>query len=44
MPNLNLQNKFADFVKQTDKSKLEIQKSLDKLEILKKSLMQQYFG
>lgn len=44
MPNLNSQNEFADFVKQTDKSKLEIQKSLDKLEILKKSLMQQYFG
>ena len=44
LPPLNLQNEFADFVKQTDKSKLEIQKSLDKLEILKKSLMQQYFG
>ena len=44
VPNISLQNKFADFVKQTDKSKLEIQKSLDKLEILKKSLMQQYFG
>ena len=41
---ITLQNQFADFVKQTDKSKLEIQKSLDKLEILKKSLMQQYFG
>lgn len=44
MPPIELQNEFADFVKQTDKSKLEIQKSLDKLEILKKSLMQQYFG
>ena len=44
LPSLELQNEFADFVKQTDKSKLEIQKSLDKLEILKKSLMQQYFG
>lgn len=43
MPPIELQNEFADFVKQTDKSKLEIQKSLDKLEILKKSLMQQYF-
>ena len=44
VPPITLQNEFADFVKQTDKSKLEIQKSLDKLEILKKSLMQQYFG
>lgn len=38
------QMKFVNFKEQTDKSKLEIQKSLDKLEILKKSLMQQYFG
>lgn len=44
LPSIELQNEFADFVKQTDKSKLEIQKSLDKLEILKKSLMQKYFG
>ena len=44
LPPLNLQNQFATFVEQTSKSKLEIQKSLDKLEILKKSLMQQYFG
>ena len=44
IPPINLQNQFADFVKLTDKSKLEIQKSLDKLEILKKSLMQKYFG
>ena len=44
IPPINLQNQFADFVKLTDKSKLEIQKSIDKLEILKKSLMQQYFG
>lgn len=44
LPPITLQNQFADFVEQTDKSKLEIQKSLDKLEILKKSLMQKYFG
>ena len=43
-PNIELQNKFAAFVKQTDKSKLSIQQSLEKLETLKKSLMQQYFG
>ena len=35
---------FLSFVEQTDKSKLAIQKSIDKLETLKKSLMQQYFG
>ena len=44
LPPIEIQNQFADFVEQTDKSKLEIQKSLDKLEILKKSLMQKYFG
>lgn len=41
---IDLQNQFADFVQQVDKSKLAVQKSLDELEILKKSLMQQYFG
>ena len=41
---LAMQNEFVTFIKQTDKSKLAIQKSLDKLELLKKSLMQQYFG
>ncbi len=44
IPPLELQNKFATFVEQTDKSKLTIQASLDKLELLKKSLMQEYFG
>ena len=39
-----LQEQFAAFVEQTDKSKLAIQQSLDKLELLKKSLMQKYFG
>ena len=43
-PPIELQNQFAAFVEQIDKSKFEIQKSLEKLEILKKSLMQQYFG
>ena len=38
------QDQFAAFVEQTDKSKLAIQQSLDKLETLKKSLMQEYFG
>lgn len=44
LPPLQLQNQFAAFVTQVDKSKLAIQKSLDELETLKKSLMQQYFG
>ncbi|MBQ7937630.1 MAG: restriction endonuclease subunit S [Oscillospiraceae bacterium] len=39
-----LQNQFAAFVEQTEKTKAEVQKSLDELEILKKSLMQKYFG
>ena len=38
------QNEYADFVKQVDKSKFTVQQSLDKLEIIKKSLMQEYFG
>ena len=44
LPNVEVQNKFAKFAAQVDKSKLTIQQSLDKLEILKKALMQQYFG
>ena len=41
---IELQNEYAEFVKPTDKSKLAIQQSLNKLEFLKKSLMQKYFG
>ncbi len=44
MPPKELQIEFLEFIKQTDKSKLAIQQSLDKLETLKKALMQQYFG
>ena len=44
VPPMELQNQFAAFVEQTDKSKLAIQQSLEKLELLKKSLMQEYFG
>ena len=43
-PPIELQKQFATFVEQIDKSKLSIQQSLEKLEILKKTLMQQYFG
>ncbi len=38
------QDRFADFVTRVDKAKLAAQKSLQELETLKKSLMQQYFG
>ena len=44
VPPMELQEQFATFIKQTDKSKLAIQQSLDKLETLKRSLMQKYFG
>ena len=41
---LEQQALFTVFIEQTDKTKLLIQQSLDKLETLKKSLMQEYFG
>ncbi len=41
---MELQEQFAAFVKQTDKSKFEIKQSFEKLELLKKALMQKYFG
>lgn len=44
VPPIEEQTKFASFVEQTDKSKLAVQQGLQELEILKKSLMQQYFG
>lgn len=44
LPPIEQQREFLRFVEQTDKSKLAIQQSLDKLETLKKSLMQKYFG
>lgn len=44
VPPIVEQEQFAAFVEQTDKSKLTIQRSLDKLELLKKALMQKYFG
>lgn len=44
VPPMDEQNAFVGFVHQIDKSKLAIQKSLEKLEILKKALMQKYFG
>lgn len=44
VPPLTLQNQFADFVKQVDKSKSILQQELDKAQMLFDSLMQEYFG
>ena len=44
IPPMDIQQDFNTFVEQTDKSKLAIQQSLEKLETLKKALMQKYFG
>lgn len=44
VPPIVKQQEFAQFVNATDKSKMAVQKSLDELETLKKSLMQTYFG
>ena len=44
VPPLDLQNDFAAFVECVDQQKQTIQQSLDKLELMKKALMQEYFG
>ena len=44
LPPLSLQNQFAAFVEEVDKSKVEVQKALDQTQLLFDSLMQQYFG
>ena len=43
-PPIELQNQFADFVYQIDKSKVAVQKALDEAQLLFDSLMQEYFG
>ena len=43
VPPIELQNQFADFVKQTEKVKEKMQKSLDETQVLFDSLMQKYF-
>ena len=43
VPPLELQNQFADFVKQVDKSKVVVQKALNEAQTLFNSLMQEYF-
>ena len=44
LPPLELQQQFAAFVEQTDKSKVAVQKALDEAQLLFDSLMQEYFG
>lgn len=44
VPPIEMQNQFADFVKQREKTKTIINQSLEKLETLKKALMQEYFN
>ena len=44
VPDIELQNQFASFVEQVDKSKVAVQKSLDETQLLFDSLMQKYFG
>lgn len=41
---LELQNQFATFVERVDQQKQTVQQSLEKLELMKKALMQEYFG
>ena len=44
LPPLDLQEQFAAFVEQTDKSKVAVQKALDEAQLLFDSMMQKYFG
>lgn len=44
LPPIDLQCQFTNFIQQVDKVKSSIKQSLEKLETLKKSLMQEYFG
>jgi len=44
IPPIPLQNQFAAFVERIDQQKQTVQQSLEKLELMKKALMQEYFG
>ncbi len=44
LPPLSLQNDFSTFVERVDQQKQTVQQSLEKLELMKKVLMQEYFG
>lgn len=43
-PPIEIQNQFSTFVEQVDQQKQTVQQSLEKLELMKKALMQEYFG
>ena len=43
-PDVTFQNQFADFVERVNQQKQTVQQSLEKLELMKKALMQEYFG
>ena len=43
-PDVTFQNQFATFVARVDQQKQTVQQSLEKLELMKKALMQEYFG
>lgn len=44
VPPLSLQKQFAAFVERVDQQKQTVQQSLEKLELMKNALMQEYFG
>ena len=44
VPKKELQDEYAEFVKQVDKSKVAVEKALDETQTLFDSLMQEYFG
>lgn len=44
LPDIESQQQFASFVSKTEKTKTTISRSIEKLETLKKALMQEYFG
>ena len=44
IPPMDKQIEFEQFVKQVDKSKVAVQKSLDETQVLFDALMQKYFG
>ena len=44
LPPIDLQNQFAAFVERVDQQKQTVQQSLEKLELMKKALLQEYFG
>ena len=44
LPPIELQNQFAAFVERVSQQKQTVQQSLEKLELMKKALMQEYIG